>query len=205
MIKYLTIKALQQAINQALSLDVDAASKLKALHGRTLEIILKPLNVGFFIRFHKGKLQLMSEFHGHVDTTIESSPLGLIRLSLLPGSNVRSLFNEHIKISGDVEFGQDVKRLFNELDIDWEGHLAQITGDVVAYQVGSFFREGLRFKDHAKESIKQSFTEYLQEELRWLPPKEAIHDFFQDVDDLALDVERLEAKINLLRTRYEIN
>ena len=44
-------------------------------------------------------------------------------------------------MTGDVELGQQVKTLFDEIDIDWEGHLARFTGDVVAFQVGSLFRQ----------------------------------------------------------------
>lgn len=204
MIKYLTLKTLQKAINHALSLDAGAQVKLNALNGKTLEVIITPLKVRFFIHFSRGKLRLYTEYTGTVDTLIESSPVGLIRLSLLPGSKVRSLFNDDIKLSGDVTLGQEVKRLFDELDIDWEGHLAQFTGDVVAYQIGSFVREGLRFKQQAATSIKQSMTEFLQEEVQWLPPREEIEDFFTEVDELSLTVERLEAHIHHLK-RHETN
>ncbi|MCK1850929.1 YihY/virulence factor BrkB family protein, partial [Legionella pneumophila] len=58
-----------------------------------------------------------------------------------------------------------------EIDIDWEGHLAHFTGDVVAHQIGSFVRKGLEFKNHAFwgglvaailfESAKHAFAYYL--------------------------------------------
>ncbi|AHE68366.1 ubiquinone biosynthesis accessory factor UbiJ [Legionella oakridgensis] len=203
MIKNLTIKALQKAINRALSLDETRLPKLQALEGKAIEVIITPLNVNFFIYFSQGELQLLSDYNGHIDTIIHSSPLGLIRLSVLPASKVRSLFNDQIKVSGDVELGQEVKKLFDELDIDWEGHLAQFTGDVVAYQVGSFFRRGLTFKRRTVESLQQNITEYLQEELRMVPPREEMNDFFKEVDDLSLRVERLAAHVNQLRARYE--
>ncbi|WP_133127658.1 ubiquinone biosynthesis accessory factor UbiJ [Legionella nagasakiensis] len=203
MIKELTIKTLQKAINHALSLDETSMPKLQALQGKVLEIVIAPLNVRFFIYFSQGELQLLPEYNGHIDTVIHSSPLGLIRLSLLPASKVRSLFNDQIKVSGDVELGHQIKKLFDELDIDWEGHLAQFTGDVVAYQVGSFFRQGFALKERTTASLRQNMTEYLQEELRILPPREEIEDFFKDIDELSLRVERLAAHINHLRARYE--
>lgn len=198
MIKKCSLIILQKAINHALALDDSMPAKIQALDGKVLEIIISPLYVNFFIRFAQKELQLHVENDGLADTVIRSSPLGLIRLSLLPASKMRSLFNDDISISGDVELGQSVKKLFDEMDIDWEGHLARFTGDVVAYQVGSFFRQGFAFKRQMSDSVRHNLTEYLQEELRVFPPREEINDFFKDVDDLSLRVERLAAHVNQL-------
>jgi ubiquinone biosynthesis protein UbiJ len=198
MIKKYSLTLLQKAINHALALDESMPAKIKVLHGKVLEIIISPLNVSFFIRFMQNELLLLADYDAHPDAIIRSSPLGLIRLSLLPASKVRSLFNDKIRISGDVELGQQVKKLFDEIDIDWEGHLAQFTGDVVAYQVGSLFRQGLAFKKQFSESMRRDVTEYLQEELRAFPPREEVNDFFNDIDELSLNVERLAAHVHEL-------
>lgn len=198
MIKEYSLSMLQKAINHALSLDEATPAKFEALHAKVLQIVISPLEVHFFMRFEHQTLQLLSVYEGDADAVIRSSPLGLIRLSLLPSSKVRSLFNDSIQISGDVELGQQVKTIFDEIDIDWEGHLARFTGDVVAHQVGSFVRQGLSFQQGFKDSICQDMTEYLQEELRVFPPREEMNDFFKDIDELSLSVERLEAHVNQL-------
>src|SRR3990167_7176547 len=198
MIKKYSLKALQQALNHGLSLDETRSDKIRQLHGKVLEIIINPLKVSFYITFDNAKLVLLDEYAGKIDTHIESSPIGLIRLSLLPASKVRSLFNDKIKISGDIALGQELKQLFDELDIDWEGHLAHFTGDVVAYQIGSLIRRGCAFKKDVSKSLQNNVSEYLHEELRSFPPKEEINDFYDDVDKLTDDTERLVAKINCL-------
>lgn len=203
MIKNFTLKALQKAINHALSLDETRLDELKMLEGKVLRVVINPLTVSFYIVFSQNQLQLQSDYEGAVDTTIQSNPIGLIRLSLLPASKVRSLFNDQITISGDVELGQAIKKLFDEIDIDWEGHLARFTGDVVACQVGSLFRQGISFKNRALDSLNRQTSEYLQEELRLLPPHEEIEDFFKEIDELSLHVERLAAHFNQLVTHYE--
>lgn len=203
MIKKYSLMALQKALNQALSLDEATPAKIKALHGKVLEMIVSPLNVHFFIRFAHHEIQLLTTYDGHPDTVIHSSPLGLIRLSLLPASKVRSLFNDKIRLSGDIELGQQVKKLFDELDIDWEGHLAHFTGDVVAHQIGSFFRQGLAFKHRMDKSMRHNVTEYLQEEARVFPPREEVNNFFDDVDELSLRAERLAAHVNQLLIHHE--
>lgn len=203
MIKKYTLMALQGAINQALALDNALTKKMSPLNGKILKMVILPLHLGFFIRFSKDHLELFSEYEGYVDTTIHSSPLGLIRLSLLPASNVRSLFNDKIKISGDVELGQNVKQLFDELHVDWEGHLAQFTGDVIAHQLGSWFRQGKAMSQQLSASLQTNVADYLQEELRLFPPREELDDFFNDVHELTLQVERLQAHINQLLAPHE--
>lgn len=205
MIKKYSLLALQKAINRALALDTSMPSNIQRLSGKVLEIIIMPLHVNFYIRFGQHELELLAHYEGKPDTIIHSSPIGLIRLSLLPSSKVRSLFNDKIRITGDVELGQQVKKWFDELDIDWEGHLAHFTGDVVAHQIGSAFRYGLAFKRRVSSSVRRQLDDYLHEEGRLFPPAEEINDFFQDVDELSLEVERLEAHINQLIARHEIH
>jgi ubiquinone biosynthesis protein UbiJ len=206
MIKELSLKTLQKAINTTLALDEGFPQKLQSMHDKKIEIIVLPLNINFFISFSSTGILLSSSSAEPANTVIRSSPLGLIRLSFLPASKVRSLFNDQIMISGDVELGHQVKKLFEEIDIDWEGHLANFTGDVVAHQIGSLLRKGMNITQHLQSSVKQSLSEYLQEELRFFPPREEVEDFFSQIDELALDVERLQAQMEIiLRQHHEIH
>ena len=205
MIKKYTLKMLEKTINYALSLDPSAQSTVVNLQGKLLKIIVAPLNLHFFIKFLNQQVIILPESYEPPDTTISSNPIGLIKLSLLPASKARSLFNDKIKIVGDLELGQQVKTLFDNLEIDWEGHLAHFTGDLIAYQIGSFFRHGNAIKRQFTASIRKNITEYLQEELRLFPTIEEVNDFFADLDELTHATERLEARVNLLLANYETN
>ncbi len=202
MIKHYSLLALEKAIQHGLALDPSSAAKISALSPKVLEIIISPLNVHFFMRFTKTHIVLLTDYEGTPNTVIHSSPLGLIRLGLLPASKVRSLFNNQIKMTGDATFGQAVKQLFDGIEIDWEGHLASFTGDVVAHQVGRLARRGQRFKQSLHTSLKHNVGEYLQEEVSLTPPREALEDFMNDVDALSLAVERLTAHINQYLARH---
>jgi ubiquinone biosynthesis protein UbiJ len=198
MIKNYALIALQKATHQALSLDAAFPANLESMHARVLKMVIKPLDVSFFIHFTREGLLFLEKYTGPVDATIHSSPLGLIRLSVLPASKVRSLFNEDIEISGDVAFGQQVQQFFDALDLDWEGHLAQFTGDAIAYQLGHWVRKGKTFTRRLGVLIQQNVTEYLQEECRAFPPREEVNDFLNDVDELSMHVERLGVHVDML-------
>lgn len=203
MLKKYSLKALQIAINSAINLDFQMPEKLQALHGKVIELVITPLNVRFFIEFSHQKILLLDQYDALADTTIYSSPIGLIRLSLLPASKARSLFNDHIRMSGDPALGQQVKQIFDSMDIDWEGHLARFTGDVVAHQIGALVRQGKQFQQRFSDSMQQNMSEYLQEELRLSPSQEELNDFFNDVDAVSLAVERLEAHIHCLMSKND--
>lgn len=205
MIKHVSLNALQYAINSTLALDENISQKIAPLENKVIQIKIAPLDVCFYMSFVAAQVQLEASTDKTVDTTIESSPLGLIRLGLLPMSKVRTLFNDQVKMRGNTEVGQHVKTLFDTLDIDWEGHLAAITGDVVAYQVGSMFRKGKQFKAHFGSSMRENITDYLQEEVRAFPPKEEVNDFFNDVYTLSNQVERLDAHLRQLKKKHEEN
>jgi ubiquinone biosynthesis protein UbiJ len=198
MLKKYSLKALQKAMNQALHLDKEMPVKLLALDGRVIQMIIKPLQVTFFIQFKASEVHLLDSYDGFPDTVIQSSPMGLIRLSLLPSSKARSLFNDNISITGDIELGQQIKALFDSINIDWEGYLATFTGDVIAYQVGSFVRKGLTFGKDLSESLRQNTTEFLQEEAGIFPTRMEVEDFFTSIDTLALDVQRMQVLLQQL-------
>jgi ubiquinone biosynthesis protein UbiJ len=205
MIKKYSLKALQYAINKALALDDHSLAKLTALQGRIVNLIIEPLGIDFFICFDNQQMLLLDDVVGTPDTTIYSSPLGLIYLSLLPASQIRSLFNDKIRLSGDIELGQQVKKLLDELDIDWQGYLAHFTGDIVAYQLGSLIKQGHAFQQRFSQSMCEHTTDYLQDEWRFFPTREEVEDFFHDVDQLSIDSERIHAQFKLLLGFYEIN
>jgi ubiquinone biosynthesis accessory factor UbiJ len=198
MIKKYSLLALETALNHALSLDADISTKMGCLEDKTLKVIISPLDVYFFMHIKDGKFHLKEAISYLPDTTIHSTPLGLIRLSLLPASKARSLFNDSIRLTGDVETGQQVKQLFDSLEIDWEGHLARFTGDVIAHQIGSMFRSTKAFTAHFHDSMRKNTTEYVQEELRILPTALELKNFYEDIDALALAVERLAARVRIL-------
>lgn len=195
MLKDYSLKILQKALNKALQLDTNITEKLQRFAGKIVEVYIIPLNINFFITFVGNEIELSSKHELPADTIISSSPLGLIRLSLLPISKARSIFNKNMSITGDIELGQDLKKLFDSLEIDWEGHLASFTGDVIAYQVGSIFRRGQNAGRNFKKSMQENLSEYLQHEIRIFPSRLEVEDFYNDINDLVLDTDRLAAHL----------
>lgn len=205
MLKKLSLQALQFAMNQAIGLDETMPHKLKIFDDKLIEIIVAPLQVHFYMGFQKGQIKLSNEIERAPDTIIHSSPIGFIRLSFLPASKMRSLFNDDIKISGDIELGQRLKKIMDSMAIDWEGHLAHFTGDVAAHHIGKVFRKGRAVQKKYTQNFQDQTKDYLLYELQWTPSKAELERFYENVDDLRLRAERLEAHVKYLSVKHEKN
>ena len=81
------------------------------------------------------------------------------------------------KIVGDVAFGQAVKDLLGNIDIDWEELLSNVIGDIAAHQVGRGVRGLKNWGQHAAASLQQDLAELLQQEMRVLPQRVDIEQF----------------------------
>jgi len=201
MIKKYSLIALEKIINQTFSLDDTMAERLQKLDGKVLKIVINPMQIELFLSFANQKIHLTNHSDHTPDTIIHSKPLALLQMGFLPSNQIRSLFQDKIHLSGDAELGQEVKKLFEELDIDWETHLARLTGDAVAFKIGDIFRRGKAWQQQVTSSLHATISDYIHEEAQIFPPREEVNDFFHAIDDLALAVERLQAKINQLVTK----
>jgi ubiquinone biosynthesis protein UbiJ len=186
--------ALEAALNRYLQLDPDSRSKLAAMQGKCLAIELTGLEFTLYLLIDSQGILIFNDYPETPDATLSGSPLDLLGLALQqqPGP---AMFAGGVKISGDTELGQFFKRLFDSLDIDWEEHLSQYTGDIVAHKLGNLFRSGVQWGQQASDILRQDIAEYLLQEDRLVPEKAELEGFFSEIDNLREDTDRLEARI----------
>lgn len=188
---------LESAFNRYLALDPDAGTRLQPLDGRTIALELRGFDLVVWLRVAAGRVCVLPEPDTQADTTLRGTPLGFARLGL-GGDTTATLFSGDVGITGDVEAGQAFKAVLDELDIDWEEQLAGVTGDMVAHQLGNAVRSAGNWLRQGRTTLEQDLGEYLQEELRVVPTRIEIENFIADVDQLRMDLERLEARIRRL-------
>lgn len=197
------LKFFEKAINKLIALDPYTVERAQDLNHKIINITITGLQLYFSIRFIAGKIQLAAEPAIASDAQVSGTPLALMQLLLARQPN-QLLFNKVVSIDGDIHVLQDLQRLLSELDIDWEEHLSRFVGDVPAHLVGNAVRGAKSWRRQRFNSFKQNMTEYVQEELAWLPPREEVNDFMNDVDQLREDVDRLETRYNRLKMRESV-
>ena len=106
-----------------------------------------------------------------------------------------------VHIEGDAEVAQTFSELLKHARPDLEEELSKVIGDVAAHQIGNAARSVFAFGRRAADTFTQNVAEYLQEEGRDLPSRTEAEEFVAGVDKLRDDVDRLEAKLELLRRK----
>ncbi len=192
-INTLALDNLANALNQYLALDSQSLDKIKALNGKVLKLTITPIY--FYIVFNDSRIELKPTIEDEPDTSIEGLPWSYIQMHFASSTQKSQLFKDGLSIKGDIDFGQKVQALFNEIDIDWEEHLSKLTGDIVANEFFKLCHSTKKWADNFKESMRLNTRDYLQEESDFLPTQEELQDFYDDVDSLALRVDRLSAKM----------
>jgi ubiquinone biosynthesis accessory factor UbiJ len=192
------IKVLQKGLNRYLALDPESSRRIKALAGKIVTVKLLQTGLVFHLTFTEHQIQLHLGEGPPADTVIEGTPLRLLHLAL-SRQNRQQFFSDDVSIQGNLELGQLVIDLFDHLEIDWEEMMANVIGDVSSHHVSRIFSKIKSVVKHSKDILVQDFSEYIQEEVGFFPPREALQDFFQDVDALRMDTDRIEAKIKQLQ------
>lgn len=198
MLKDFALLGLEQTLNMALNLDPDLPQRLIPLQNKVLQIEITgtPFIFSLTPKGHLITLQAGSDLKP--DCIIRGSFIALTQLGLAKDFTATRESLNNIEMQGDLELAQAFKKLMSELDIDWEEGLSNIVGDVIAHQVGRGVRGAWAWTQQSAKSLQMNLTEYLQEEAMLMPPRAELEDFYHDVDKLRLDVERLEARINVL-------
>jgi len=198
LLRLLSSDAVERALNQLITLDPDSATFLAPLAGKTIEININPPQWRITLCITNNGVQILE---GHVDspdTTISGSPTAFAQM-LANESPMRTLFSGDLTIEGDMETGRKFQTLFKQLEIDWEEQLSRITGDIAAHKVGNLFRTGKKWGLESLNSFSLNLSEFIQEESRMAPTAIEADHFFDNVDTLREDYDRLQARIKRLQ------
>lgn len=194
----ITLAALASAekmLNTALRYDPATRLGLARLEGKIIALHITAPALTFFVMPMDDELRLMSHWDGAVDTRISGSLLALMQLAQ---TEIHNLKHSGVTVMGDLQLLAELQRLLKNLDIDWEEMLSQFTGDVIGHQSAELLRAQLGWvKDRTRNSQRLT-REFLTEELQALPAKAELENFYQQVDELRLAVDRAAARVEIL-------
>lgn len=188
------LKPLEKLLNHYLSNDAEKAAQLAKLSGKVIQINLNPLHFTCYIHIDNDQLRLSKQTDTPANTIISGTPFSLMQTLNQKGMTL----SEEVSITGDLLLIQTLKNIFLSIDMDWEESLSQYMGDVAAHTACQWFRKITQYQQYAVKSFVRNSKEYWQEELKYFPPRAELEDFFNDVDVIRNDVERLQARIDFL-------
>ena len=197
--------AIETAINTWLKLDESTLPRFSELDGKIIRFHITGLDLNLYFLPTPAGIQVLGNYPseedgGVVDATIHGSPMSLIKLSTSSNSG-EALLKSDVEIEGDTHVAKTFSAILREVDIDWEEHLSRLVGDVVAHQAAQASQSVSNWLKEGFDTIKNNTAEYLRDDAKLTPEDEEVSAFMNQIDDIRMNVDRLEARINLLKNK----
>lgn len=194
-------RPIELLINRGIGLSSTAQAMAAALDGKALDVRLDGTPMALRLTAQDGQLRVTAPGESLAVATLSGTPLAMLRLL---GGDPQALIREgEVRMTGDTDVANQFRDLLHMARPDLEDELSKLVGDPLAHQFGSMAREFTQWGLRAAESVSRSVGEYLTEERRSLPTRTETEEFYRDVDRVANDVERAEARLALLRERLK--
>ena len=130
------------------------------------------------------------------DAVVRPTPALLTRLPFFGRDALRDA-----EYRGDAALLATLDRVFKQLNWDVEADLAPLVGDIAAHRLHALGRDALANLSHTVSALGRNAGEYLVEEAELMARGVDVARFNREVDTLADDVARLDARLRLLETR----
>ncbi|PVY75984.1 ubiquinone biosynthesis protein UbiJ [Tamilnaduibacter salinus] len=189
------LSAAETALNRALALDPAGRRALLAALSGPVTVTVNTIGITVTLTRSGDRIGVGSQPAEDASLTLSGGPMAFVTLAL--GDD--AVFSDgRLTVDGDVGQAHALQRALLQLDPDWEAALAERIGELPAHFLGQRVRSALRWQRQAMASITASLEEYLHEETRALPGRRELSATFEDIDQMALRTDRLEARIQRL-------
>ena len=188
------LSAIENVLNRGLPRSPRARALCQELAGRKLAVEVP--EVARVVVESTGDYLRVSRSDAPADAEITGGPFGLLALS---GATPQAVLQRRgVEIQGDAAIAERFRELGRLLRPDLEEALARVIGDVPGHQIGHFTRLAFSWGRRAAATTLENVAEYLAHERRDLVPRNEGDQFLRGVDTLREDVDRLEARLDLL-------
>ena len=193
------VAALESLLNHHISESTAARDQLLGLAGRSLAVHIG--GTGLILRLDAGEQQLrigvMGEAVGEtVTASISATPLTL--LQLLRSSTVTNFRASGAELAGDTETAEVFAELLRLARPELEEELSHLIGDVAAHRISQSAQRLIGWGERSVDALSMNTSEFLQEEIRQLPPRLEVERFNREVDRLREDADRAVQRVDRL-------
>jgi len=191
------IAALENALNHALQLDPHSGEQLAQLSGKVLHMHCTNPELELFLFPDANGIKLMGYWDGETTTGISGQAADFANLATA-SDPAAALINGNLELAGDSAPLLELQSILSGLDMDWEAPLVNSFGDVVGHQLAQGLRGLFGWGQQASASFTRQLEEFIHEEARLAPGRQEVEDFYQDLEQLNIRVERLQARLQKL-------
>ncbi|WP_166358129.1 ubiquinone biosynthesis accessory factor UbiJ [Pseudomonas akapageensis] len=191
------LASVEHGLNRVLRLDSTALPRLAALDGKVIAVDCRNPALQLFILPSDDGLMLASHWLNEADCTLRAPASSLLQLALSQDKTA-VLHSPQVELEGDSGVLLDLVKVLQDLELDWEYELSRWLGPVATQLIAGHLRSRASWTRQGVASFNQNLSEYLAEEARTLVGKREAEARFSELDELKIDIERLEARIERL-------
>lgn len=202
MLTQFALASAESAINRVLSLDSTVHARLQPLAGKVIAIACtKPAFSLYLIPLDTG-IQLAQQWHAPADCTL-SAPAALLLKLVNSADKTTVLHHPEVSIDGNSGLLMELAEIMQSLELDWEYELSRWLGPLATALFSSQLRSSRNWFTQSAHSLHLNAADYLAEESRTLVGETEAQARFSEIDQLKLDLDRLDARIALLLKRNQ--
>lgn len=191
------LAGIEYSLAQAIARDPLTARRLRALTGKVILLRGSAPDWQVFVLPGEGEIRLMAQAELEPDCTL-SAPSKLLAQLAFSEQRQRLLKDPQVSLSGDSQVLVTLQNIFGGLRIDGEAELARWLGPVPAHAIAGVLRSGRDWGTQTHQSLTHSLGNYLTEETRQLVGKAEASIAAEDLHELQLRLDRLEARLQRL-------
>ena len=195
--KRTALEGAETLINAALTKDPASKQALIKLEGQVLlvESTLPPLTIA--IEPTATGIQLHDNWDGNVAVTINGTLIAMAAIAVNAKESI-SFSGTGVNVSGNLDTLHQLNKIMGDVDIDWEGALAEIIGDVPAHLIAKGIRNSAVIRKDIVTRASSGLVEVAQEEFNLTPSKNEFEAMIPDIRQLSADADRLAARVKRL-------
>lgn len=184
----------QRSLTAALARDPLTARRLAALAGKVILIQASEPEWQLYILPGAQGAELLLTSGLPPDCTLRAPSTLLARL-MVSEHRQRLLQDPALQLTGDSQVLVSLQNALGDLRLDGEAELARWIGPVAGHAVANLLRTGWEWGSQAQQSLSRSLSEYLTEEGRHLVGNAEARVSADQLHQLRLDLDRLEARL----------
>jgi ubiquinone biosynthesis protein UbiJ len=195
--KRTALEGAETLINAALTKDPASKQALIKLEGHVLlvESTLPPLTIA--IEPTATGIQLHDNWDGNVTVTINGTLIAMAAIAVNAKESI-SFSGTGVNVSGNLDTLHQLNKIMGDVDIDWEGALAEIIGDIPAHLIAKGIRNSAVIRKDIVTRASSGLVEVAQEEFNLTPSKNEFEAMIPDIRQLSADADRLAARVRRL-------
>ncbi|MFC0323241.1 SCP2 domain-containing protein [Gallibacterium melopsittaci] len=187
---------LEQGLNYLIQRSEGVEPYLRKLNNKVLSFSFKQGGHGFLL-FSQQRVDILTEYEGEADCVV-CADANILWQRPQKSQLAEFINRQKIVFQGDLQVLQDTVALVEKLEKDPAELLAPYLGDVMAHTLSRGTQQLQQRLKRQFQTTERHWGERLTEEWQVIAPSLALLDFYDQVESLGEDVQRLEDKINRL-------